>query len=220
MRNGGLPYRESRRGSTEQDALLTQSLRKFLEGDGTGYSDSQASKKNTDISNRLYNSLLDIALLYRNRGRDRLDFSDDVFQPKLFERDDTNGDLPDYRRRVRQPTAALEELIALVYLETVNQPQPADFETIIENGIRKAEDDRSVRDRFIEVNIEIEEAFGSTPILHTQEKIIDGEWKDMTEGELRLFAKSLSDADRETREEAADMVTLESLTMPSGEDWD
>jgi len=149
-----------------------------------------------------------------------LDFLEDVFQPEYFERDDTNGDPPDYRRRVRQPTAALEELIALVYLETVNQPQPADFETIIENGIWKAEDDRSVRDRFIVVNLEIEEPFGSTPILHTQEKIIDGEWKDMTEGELRLFAKSLSDADRETREEAADMVTLESLTMPSGEDWD
>ncbi|MFC6906007.1 hypothetical protein [Halalkalicoccus tibetensis] len=155
--------------------VLTPSDREFLLGRKTDYTDHSKKQKRNRIRRRVRNALLDFTILF-----DHLDERDreTVFDPEDEERD--------------AYTRGITDTLAFLHLGTMGYSTP--FKQMLARGVSKGEQELAGSDyRMVNVEFNVDPV-GRIDVDEVVEKLDDGRFDELTDEELRAFARLLAES--------------------------
>lgn len=171
-------------GSTDELALdpdrdrgvLTPSDREFLLGRKTDYTEHSKKQKRNRIRRRVRNAVLDFTILFEHLDdRDR----ETVFDPDDAERD--------------AYTRGIVDMLAFLHLGTMGYSTP--FKDMLAQGVSKGEQELAGSDyRMVNVHFNVDPV-GRIDVDEVVEKLEEGRFDEITDGELRAFARLLAESE-------------------------
>lgn len=156
--------------------VLTPSDREFLLGRKTDYTDHSKKQKRNRIRRRVRNAILDFTILFEHLDdRDR----ETVFDPDDAERD--------------AYTRGIVDMLAFLHLGTMGYSTP--FKDMLAQGVSKGEQALAGSDyRMVNVEFNVDPV-GRIDVDEVVEKLDEGRFEEITDGELRAFARLLAESE-------------------------
>ena len=156
--------------------ILTPSDREFLLGRKTDYTEHSKKQKRNRIRRRIRNAILDFTILFEHlEDRDR----ETVFNPDDDARD--------------AYTRGITDMLAFLHLGTMGYYTP--FKNMLAQGVNKAEQELAGSDyRMVTVDFNVDPV-GQIDVDEVIDKLEFGDFEEVTDEELRAFARLLSESD-------------------------
>jgi hypothetical protein len=156
--------------------VLTPSDREFLLGRKTDYTEHSKKQKRNRIRRRIRNAILDFTILFEHLDdRDR----ETVFDPDDAERD--------------AYTRGIVDVLAFLHLGTMGYSTP--FKDMLAQGVSKGEQELAGSDyRMVNVEFNVDPV-GRIDVDEVVEKLDQGRFDEITDGELRAFARLLAESE-------------------------
>jgi hypothetical protein len=156
--------------------VLTPSDREFLLGRKTDYTEHSKKQKRNRIRRRIRNAILDFTILFEHLDdRDR----ETVFDPDDAERD--------------AYTQGIVDMLAFLHLGTMGYSTP--FKDMLAQGVSKGEQELAGSDyRMVNVEFNVDPV-GRIDVDEVVEKLDQGRFDEITDGELRAFARLLAESE-------------------------
>ncbi|WP_435180832.1 hypothetical protein [Halorussus sp. AFM4] len=156
--------------------ILTPSDREFLLGRKTDYTEHSKKQKRNRIRRRVRNAILDFTILFEHlEDRDR----ETVFDPDADARD--------------AYTRGITDMLAFLHLGTMGYYTP--FKHMLAQGVNKAEQELAGSDyRMVTVDFNVDPV-GQIDVDEVIDKLEFGDFEEITDEELRAFARLLSESD-------------------------
>ena len=168
---------ESLAYSADRDrGILTPSDREFLLGRKTDYTEHSKKQKRNRIRRRVRNGLLDFTILFEHLSdRDR----ETVFNPEDEHRD--------------AYTQGVIDILGFLHLGTMGYYVP--FKHMLAQGVNRAEQKLAGSDyRMVTVEFNVDPV-GQIDLDTVIEKLETGRYEELTDEEIRVFVRLLSESD-------------------------
>lgn len=156
--------------------VLTPSDREFLLGRKTDYTEHSKKQKRNRIRRRVRNAILDFTILF--------DHLDDRDRETVFDPDDAERDAY---------TRGIVDMLAFLHLGTMGYSTP--FKDMLAQGVSKGEQALAGSDyRMVNVEFNVDPV-GRIDVDEVVEKLDQGRFDEITDGELRAFARLLAESE-------------------------
>jgi hypothetical protein len=156
--------------------VLTPSDREFLLGRKTDYTEHSKKQKRNRIRRRIRNAILDFTILF--------DHLDDRDRETVFDPDDAERDAY---------TRGIVDMLAFLHLGTMGYSTP--FKDMLAQGVSKGEQELAGSDyRMVNVEFNVDPV-GRIDVDEVVEKLDQGRFDEITDGELRAFARLLAESE-------------------------
>ncbi|MFC7071615.1 hypothetical protein ACFQJ7_17030 [Halovenus rubra] len=173
-----LPYKVNYRSKDDspRNGMLTESHREFLEGDGSGLAESTQSERKTAIKERVYNTLLDFALLHEHWDKHDQEGREEIMGDSINDKAILEG---------------LAGLVAMLYTDSPYGLQSG-LEKVLLEGVNKAERELSESDWYYVADVDLEvDYLEEVEYKKAIRKFKRGKMSDMTDGEAQAIVRLL-----------------------------